>query len=77
TNYFEVNRVTYQDEKFYEVAFSPDKLFKYFRDFDDYLFFHHWHHEFFHYFRPRLILPENIEEYGKNGITRNTKPFIF
>jgi hypothetical protein len=77
TNYFEVERVTYQNEKFYEVGFSPDKLFKYFRNFDDYPFFHHWHHEFFHYFRPRLIIPENIEEYGKNGLTRDTKPFNF
>lgn len=76
-NYFEVDRVTYQDELFYEVSLSPDKLFKYFADFDYYPYFHIWCHEFFYNFRPRLILPKNIQEYGKFGLTRDTKPFYF
>jgi hypothetical protein len=76
-NYFEVEIVTYQNERFYEVAFSPVKLLKYFRNFDEYHFFNYLHLEFLDCFRPRLILPENIEEYAKNGLTRDTKPFNF
>lgn len=77
TNYFEVNKVDYQNEVFYEVDFSTEKFFKNIEDFDNNSYLNHWYRDFLSYYRPKLILPENIENLSKNGLTKDTKPFIF
>lgn len=77
TNYFEVNRVNYQNEVFYEVNFSTKNFFKNIEDFDNNSYFNNWYRDFLSYYRPKLILPENIENLSKNGLTKDTKPFIF
>ena len=76
-DYFEVNKVDYQNEVFYEVDFSTEKFFKNIEDFDNNSYFNHWYRDFLSYYRPKLILPGNIENLSKNGLKRDTKPFIF
>jgi len=77
TDYFEVNKVDYQNEVFYEVDFSTEKFFKNIENFDNNSYFNHWYRDFLNYYRPKLILPGNIKNLGKNGLTKDTKPFIF
>ncbi len=76
-DYFEVNKINYQNEVFYEIGFSTQKLFKNFEEFEKYSYFNHWYHDFLNYYNPKLILPGNIENLSKNGLKRDTKPFIF
>jgi hypothetical protein len=64
-----------QGEKFYEVELSYrpfEKLFP-----DEFPFIHFWYFEILEYYRPRLILPFSIRDYAEDGITNETKPFIF
>lgn len=73
--YFNYSEVEFQGEKFYEVELSYrpfEKLFP-----DEFPFRHFWHFEILEYYRPRLILPIAIREFAKNGITNETKPFLF
>ncbi|PZO34888.1 MAG: hypothetical protein DCE86_00995 [Flavobacteriaceae bacterium] len=72
--YFEKKTTQINGEKFYEIelslrnfnAINYDSAFNFF-----------WLDDIFHFFRPRLILPQNIKELAQNGITNNTEPFIF
>lgn len=73
--YFNYREIEIQGEKFYEVELSYrpfEKLYP-----DEFPFRHFWHFEILDYYRPRLILPFAIRDYAKNGITNETKPFIF
>lgn len=73
--YFKYGEIEIQGEKFYEVELSYrpfEKLYP-----DEFPFRHFWHFEILDYYRPRLILPFAIRDYAKDGITNETKPFIF
>jgi hypothetical protein len=72
---FEYREFQMQGETFYEIelfyrrfdTLLPDEFpFRPFRYF-----------EIFEFYRPRLILPKDIFEYAKNGITNDIKPFSF
>ena len=73
--YFEYREFDFQGEKFYEVELSSRNFEKGFPD--EFLFNPMWQFEILDHYRPRLILPKNIREYAENGLTSNTKPFIF
>lgn len=73
--YFNYREVEIQGEKFYEVELSYrpfEKLFP-----EEFPFRHFWHFEILEYYRPRLILPLGIRDFAEDGITNETKPFIF
>jgi len=73
--FFNYREVEFQGEKFYEVELSYRQYEKLFPD--EFPFRHFRHFEILEYYRPRLILPIAIMEYAKNGITNETKPFLF
>jgi hypothetical protein len=74
-DYFRVNEVVYNEEKFYEIEifyrnyekFMP-RPYKY----DPFIFF-----DLLDIYHPRLILPRNINELAVSGITNNATPFKF
>lgn len=73
--YFNYREVEIQGEKFYEVELSYrpfEKLFP-----DEFPFRHFWHFEILEFYRPRLILPKKIRDYAEDGLTSETKPFVF
>lgn len=73
--YGHFDKVEYQNESFYEIdLFYPPFWDKYFSH--KHMFRHFWD-EVFHFYRPRLILPVNIKEFAKNGLTENIKPFLY
>ena len=72
-NFGEYKIIEFQKEKFYEIdLFSP-----YFNDIHDGDFFRYQMFDFFYHNQLKIILPKNIEEYAKNGLNRDTKPFKF
>ncbi|MBS1632453.1 MAG: hypothetical protein JST10_07760 [Bacteroidetes bacterium] len=73
-NFFEYREVVLQGETFYEVELSYRYVEKFFRDT---LFTPIWHFEVFDFYRPRLILPKKIRDYAEDGLTNETRPFIF
>ncbi|HTB52343.1 MAG TPA: hypothetical protein VK718_06170 [Ferruginibacter sp.] len=74
-NYFDYQEFYFQGEEFYEVELSYRKFEKLFIDNSPYRYIGHF--EVFDFFRPKLILPKNINEYAENGITNTTRPFLF
>ena len=73
--YFEYHEMDFQGEKFYEVELS-------YRNLGDFLpngfpFILGWHFDMINFYRPRLILPKKIRDFAEDGLTRDTKPFIF
>jgi hypothetical protein len=73
--YFKLNEIVIQSEKFYEVELSYqyfDKLIT-----DEFPFRNFCLFENLEYYKPKLILPFSIKDYSKNGITNETKPFLF
>lgn len=73
--YFEYREFNFQGEAFYEVELSYRSFEKFFPN--EFPFRPIWHFDFFEFYRPRLILSKNIYEYAENGITNETKPFLF
>ena len=73
--YFEYREFDFQGDKFYEVELSYRNLQKLFPE--EFRFSHFWHFEILDFYRPKLILPINIREYAENGLTNETKPFLF
>ena len=73
--YGHFDEVKYQNESFYEIdLFYPPFWDKYFIEKKPFRYL--WR-DLFHFYRPRLILPININEFAKNGLNENVKPFIF
>ncbi|TPD73753.1 hypothetical protein [Flavobacterium microcysteis] len=74
-DYFEIGQRNYGEESFYEVGLSYRQFRKMFKDnsrFPSFMF-----HEIFDIYRPRLIIPVDVIEYSKFGITNQTKPFNY
>lgn len=71
-NSFDVRRTEIQDENFFEVHLSRKTIKKLF---DDGLLFDPFGPSHFHFERFQLLLPEKIEQYAENGLSRETKPF--
>lgn len=74
--YFLYNEIQIQGETFIEVTFDYRFIEKYF-DLDFPSFHYHWFQEIIEFYRPSLLLPLEIRQYAKNGITNDIKPFIF
>lgn len=71
---FTYEEINIQGERFYEVSLfdrSIEKLFRGSFPFDPF-----WYHDFFRFYRPRLILPRNIRAYAETGITNAVRPFL-
>lgn len=73
--YFDYREFDFQGEKFYEIELSYRNFEKLF--INEFHFPHFWHIEILDFYRPRLILPKNIRDYAKNGLTNEIKPFLF
>lgn len=73
--YFEYREIDFQNERFYEVELLNQNFEKIFPD--DFAFHPIWRFEILDYYRPRLILPSNIEDLAERGLTRETRPFLF
>lgn len=74
-DYFEYFEFDHQEESFYEIKllirkfekfFSKEILLRDFRNFRE-----------FDFYIPKIILPKRIKELAENGLTSETKPFIF
>ena len=78
--YFYFDTIEFQNEKFYKIQLSPRFFKEYF--IDDYHYFKncchpHCFYECIEHLRPSLLLPEKIKDFAHNGLTSETKPFIF
>lgn len=74
-DYFEIRQRTYGEESFYEVGLTYRQFKKLFEDstrFPSFMF-----HEIFDIYSPRLIIPSDVIELSKSGITNQTKPFNY
>ena len=71
--YFDYNIYEYQGEKFYEVHLTYRLVRKLFPD--EMRFHPFWRHEFFEIYSPTLLLPYQIEDYAKNGMSKDIRPF--
>jgi len=74
-DFFEFNEIDINGEQFYAVKLSYDRT-------DHIIFCHLKHHSHFFYeilknHNPEFLLPRNILEYAKQGITKDLKPFVF
>ena len=69
--YFSYQKVKIQGEEFYEVSLI-NFLRNYFINIPFFIPF-----EWLEYYQPSIIIPINISEYAKNGITNEIEPFIF
>ena len=75
-DYSSYKEIEYQKEKFYEVdLFYPPYFDEYFLK--DEKPFRYFMEEIFHFYRPILILPSNIKEFAKNGLSEDISPFLF
>ncbi len=73
--FFEYREFYLQGETFYEVELlyrNFEKLFP-----DEFPFRPILHFEILDFYRPRLILPKEIRDYAEDGLTSETKPFVF
>lgn len=73
--FFEYREVNFQGETFYEVELSFRNFEKLFPD--EFPFRPILHFEILDFYRPRLILPKKIRDYAEDGLTSETKPFVF
>ncbi len=73
--FFDYNIYEYQGEKFYEIHLTYRLVRKLFPN--EMRFRPFWHHEFFEIYNPTLLLPYHINDYAKNGISRDIKPLNF
>jgi hypothetical protein len=74
--YGDYREINYQNESFYEVdLFYPPYWDKHFKKYEKP--FRYFWEELFHFYRPRLIIPSKIQEFAKNGINNEIKPFLF
>ena len=73
--YFDYHEVKIQDEFFYEVDFL---FFLRRLPSEDFFFYWYWPIiELLEFYRPKLILPGEIMDFARNGISYKIKPFIF
>ncbi len=72
---FEYREFNLQGETFYEVELSYRNFEKLFPD--EFPFRPILHFEILDFYRPRLILPKKIRDYAEDGLTNETKPFVF
>jgi hypothetical protein len=73
--FFEYREFNLQGETFYEVELSYRNFEKLFPD--EFPFRPILHFEILDFYRPRLILPKKIRDYAEDGLTNETKPFVF
>lgn len=73
--YFDYQKIELNRESFYTVELSFRKFKKVFMAEFPFLPFHFF--ELFDFHKPQIILPSNIRELAKNGISKDTKPFDF
>lgn len=73
--FFEYREFNLQGETFYEVKLSYRNFEKLFPD--EFPFRPILHFEILDFYRPRLILPKKIRDYAEDGLTNETKPFVF
>lgn len=73
--FFEYREFNFQGETFYEVELSFRNFEKLFPD--EFPFRPILHFEILDLYRPRLILPKKIRDYAEDGLTSETKPFVF
>lgn len=73
--FFEYREFNFQGETFYEVELSFRNFEKLFPD--EFPFRPILHFEILDFYRPRLILPKKIRDYAEDGLTSETKPFVF
>ncbi|MGJ1335298.1 hypothetical protein [Sphingobacterium siyangense] len=72
---FDFEETEIQGEKFYAVGLSRRNYEKFF--FDWFPFRGMWELEFFHFLKPKLIIPYRIREYSEVGISNHFTPFLF
>jgi hypothetical protein len=70
---FESQKINIKDEQFYEISLDKRKLDKIFPE--EFPFGLLWHHEIFGFYQPKLILPANINDLAKNGVSNEIRPF--
>ncbi|SFV34308.1 hypothetical protein [Thermoflavifilum thermophilum] len=75
--YFNIREIQIQGEKFYEIELSSRKFDRLFHNKSPFINLSFWIFEFLEYYRLRIILPSVVRYYAENGITNETKPFIF
>jgi len=73
--YFKYQKIEENGESFYAIELSFRKFEKIFMDEFPFPPFHFF--ELFDFYRPQIILPFNIKELAKKGISNDTKPFEF
>ncbi len=74
--YFEINNIEIQGEPFFEVNLSYRTMERIFNtETPPFRPFHYF--ELFEYYRPTLILPNEIKIFAKDGITNEINPFNF
>lgn len=66
-SYFDYREVQFNGEKFYEIDILNRRIEKTGLDL--------WMWDILHFYRPSIILPGNIREYAKNGISKDSTPF--
>lgn len=73
--FFNYHEIEINGESFYEIELSYKQFEKIFPN--EFALREIWRFEILELYRPRLILPKNIRDLAKNGITNDVKPFIF
>lgn len=74
--FFEINNIEIQGESFIEINLSYRAIEKIFKDeIPQFPPFHYF--ELFDFYRPSLILPNDIRRFSQEGITNEIKPFNY
>ncbi|MFZ6013174.1 MAG: hypothetical protein ACOYXT_22715, partial [Bacteroidota bacterium] len=73
--FFRWTEVQIQGESFYELELGYQSLGRIFPD--EFPIRPFLHREVFEFYRPRLILPKNINDFANDGITSQTEPFEY
>ncbi|MFN3343103.1 MAG: hypothetical protein ACK40M_10425, partial [Flavobacteriales bacterium] len=73
--HFRVSQIKINNEDFYEIELLPKSYKKIYPE--EFPFNNFWFYDFFDHYRLRLILPKNVAELAKEGLTNQTEPFAF
>jgi hypothetical protein len=73
--YFQYDEIEVNGENFYAVELSENGYKSFFPEVSPFKISKHF--EILDYYRPKIILPSNIMEYAKNGISDEIEPYHF
>ena len=73
--FFEYRDFEFNGERFYEIQLTYRTFEKIFPE--EFPLHPHWYFDLLEFYRPSLLLPFDIREYAKNGLTKDIKPFVF